>query len=329
MTKEELAEAKPGIVRSLISDEQPEAADLAAVLDEIATEVRPMLNHGRLVERIPALADVAIDHFGMALQTVDGDTYDTGDAIESFSIQSISKLFTLTMALQLESDALWSRVGREPTRNPFNSLGRLEQDRGIPVNPFVNAGALVIVDTIMGHFANADDRVIEFVRSVSGNADIQFNDEVAHSERENGHRNAALAYLLRDSGNLEFDVDDVLESYFRYCSLEMSCSDLVRAFQYLAQGGRSPLTGEAILTPSLTKRTNALMLTAGVYADTGDFAYRVGLPAKSGVGGGIVAVMPRKWCAAVWSPGLNRVGNSLAGSLALELLTTKTGSSVF
>lgn len=280
-------------------------------------------------DRIPALADLRPDGFGLALRTVDGALHQTGDAVEEFSIQSISKVFSLTLALQLEGDALWDRVGRAPSSSPFNSLAQLEHDRGIPQNPFVNAGAIILVDTILGHRGDGSDAILEFARSVTGNDNIRYNPKVTRSELEHSHRNAALAHLLRDFGNLHSEVDTVLEAYSRYCSLEMSCADLTQAVQYLAQGGLNPLTGDVVLTASLTKRTNALLLTSGVYGAAGDFAYRVGLPAKSGIAGGIVAIMPGMWCAAVWSPRLNRTSNSYAGTLALERLTTVTGTSVF
>lgn len=305
------------------------APDLATILDEIATDVGPSVGQGRAAQQVPALAKRPTDRFGIAIQTVAGERHSAGDSAESFSIQSISKLFTLTLALQLEGEALWSRIGRRPTDGSFNSLAVLEQYGGKPVNPFVNAGALVLVDVIMGHLPDADEQVLELVRSLSGNSAIDYDIELARSERELSHRNTALAHLLVDNGRLHRGVEEVLESYFLYCSIEMSCADLAQACQYLAQGGRNPLTEEAILTSSLSKRTNAVLLTSGVYADAGDFAYRVGIPAKSGIGGGIAAIMPGAWCAAVWSPALNESGNSIAGTHALELLTTKTGSSVF
>ena len=313
---------------------EPTPIDLDSLLDEIQSDLQPTLGRGHETDHIPALASVPADTFGMAVRTVDGALHQTGNATDGLSIQSISKVFSLTLALQLEGDAIWSRVGRAPTSSLFNSLAQLEHDHGIPQNPFVNAGAMVLVDIILSHSDDTDtdtdtDIVLEFVRSLTGNHGIRYNQEVARSEIEHGHRNAALAHLLRDFGKLHSDVDTVLEAYSRYCSLEMSCVDLTQAFQYLVQGGLNPLTGDTILTASLTKRTNALLLTCGVYDAAGDFAYHVGLPAKSGIAGGIVAVMPGEWCAAVWSPRLNRAGNSLAGTLALEQLTTKTGTSVF
>ncbi len=299
------------------------------ILETIQQEVRPYVGHGRVADYIPALAHVPADKFGMAVQMVEGDALSVGDAAEPFSIQSISKVFTLTMALQFEGDALWQRLGREPSGNPFNSLIQLEYENGIPRNPFINAGALVLSDVIVSHTSDAKAALLDFVRALCASLDVHYDLEVARSERAWGDRNAALAHFLKSFGNLHNEVDAVLDAYVHQCSLAMNCLDLARAFQYLAHGGVNPLTGARLMTPSQTKRTNALMLTCGVYDAAGDFAYRVGLPGKSGVGGGIAAVMPGSWCVTVWSPGLNAYGNSLAGTEALELFTTKTGVSIF
>ena len=299
------------------------------ILEEIEQGVRSCLGQGRVADYIPALARIAPDKFGMAVRTVEGEIFSVGDAAEMFSIQSISKVFTLTMALQFEGDELWKRLGREPSGNPFNSLVQLEYENGIPRNPFINAGALVLADVVLSHTGDAKTAILDFVRALCGNLTVEYDLEVARSERDWGDRNAALAHFLKSFGNLDNDVDAVLDAYFHQCSLAMTCLDLAKAFQYLAHGGVNPLTGERLMTASQTKRTNALMLTCGVYDAAGDFAYRVGLPGKSGVGGGIAAVMPGHWCVAVWSPGLNAHGNSLAGTQALELFTTKTGISIF
>ncbi len=303
--------------------------DYQRILEDIRRDVHPLVGQGRVADYIPALARVPADRFGMALQVIGGPLFRVGDADVPFSIQSLSKVFALTLALQSVGEALWERVGREPSGNPFNSLVQLEYERGIPRNPFINAGALVVADVVLAHASDARRAVLDLVRSVSGNTTVAYDAEVARSERAWGDRNAALAHFLKSFGNLHGDVDAVLDAYVHQCALSMNCVDLARAFQYLAHGGVNPFTGERLMTPSLTKRTNALMLTCGVYDAAGDFAYRVGLPGKSGVGGGIAAVLPGRWSVCVWSPGLNEHGNSLAGTLALELLTTRTGLSIF
>ena len=302
--------------------------DWARLLSEIAAEVRPLVGQGRVADYIPPLAEVPPDRFGMTVRTVDGKAFSVGDAEERFSIQSIAKVFSLTVAMRLDGDAVWERVGREPSGTAFNSLIQLEVERGVPRNPFINAGALVVLDMVLGHEREGEDLVLDFVRRASGNGALAYDEAVAASERATGHRNRALAHFLTSFGNLKNGPDRVLDAYFRLCSLSMSCVELAAAFHYLATGGLS-VTGEEVAAARQVKRVNSVMLTCGVYDEAGDYAYRVGLPAKSGVGGGVVAVMPGKFVAAVFSPGLSEKGNSLAGTMALELLTTKTALSIF
>jgi glutaminase len=304
--------------------------DFQGILDEISEEVQPVIPQGRVADYIPKLAAVPKEKFGMAVQTLEGDLYTTGDTNENFSIQSISKAYTLTLALQFIGEKrLWKRVGREPSGNPFNSLVQLEYENGIPRNPFINAGAMVIVDIILSNTNNPGQILLDFVRQRSNNPSIQFDTEVAASEKEAGFRNAALANFLKSYDNLDNKVDDVLKTYFLQCSLSMNCVDLAKSFMMLANHGLSPWSGKQILNQSQAKRINSLMLTCGTYDAVGDFVYRVGMPGKSGVGGGIAAFIPGKLTIGVWSPGLNPNGNSLAGTLALEMFTTKTGMSIF
>jgi glutaminase len=304
--------------------------DFQAILEEIHSEVQSAIPQGKVADYIPKLAAVPLEKFGMAVQTLDGDLYTIGDARENFSIQSISKAYTLTLALQfVGEDRLWERVGREPSGSPFNSLVQLEYENGIPRNPFINAGALVIVDILLSNSKNPEQTLLDFIRKGSNNPGINFDPEVAASEKETGFRNSALANFLKSYGNLENNVDAVLNTYFLQCSLSMNCVDLAKSFMMLANHGVSPWSGKQILTISQAKRINSLMLTCGTYDAVGDFAYRVGLPGKSGIGGGIAAFIPGKLSVSVWSPGLNSHGNSHAGTLALELFTTKTGMSIF
>ncbi|MCB1033185.1 MAG: glutaminase [Acidobacteria bacterium] len=302
--------------------------DLQDVLDEIAIEVRPLLGRGKVADYIPELAGVDPQRFAMAVQTAEGEIHQVGEAEEPFSAQSVSKLFTLTLAMRYEGDRLWRRVGREPSGTAFNSLVQLESESGVPRNPFINAGALVVTDVLLSRCGDALGEVLALARDLSGNAGVSYDPAVALSELATGHRNAALAYFLKSFSNLDNAAPAVLETYCHHCSLAMSCVDLARAAFFLANGGRT-LSGELITSPNQAKYINSLLLTCGVYDAAGDFAYRVGLPAKSGVGGGIVAVMPGAFSACVWSPGLNENGNSLAGTHALELFTTKTGMSIF
>lgn len=302
--------------------------DWVRILSEIADEVRPLVGQGQVADYIPTLAQVPRDRFGMVVRTVEGEVFSVGDAAERFSIQSISKVFSLTVAMGLEGDAVWERVGREPSGTAFNSLVQLEVERGIPRNPFINAGALVVLDMVLSHQREGEDLVLDFVRRTCASPGVGYDPVVAAAERATSYRNRALAHFLKSFGNLRNDPDRVLDAYFLLCSISMSCSELASAFQYLATGGLTA-GGEEVATARQVKRVNAVMLTCGVYDEAGDYAYRVGLPAKSGVGGGVVAVMPGRFVAAVWSPCLSEKGNSLAGTMALELLTTKTALSVF
>ena len=301
----------------------------AEILHQIHDELRPVIGQGRVASYIPELAKVPADRFGMAVVGIDGSVVTVGDANVPFSIQSISKVFTLVMALQLEGDALWERVGREPSGTAFNSLIQLEAESGKPRNPFINPGALVCTDILCRRYALPENAVVEFLRPLAGNPAVHYDRAVAASERRTAHRNAAMAHLMKSFGNLHNPVEDVLDAYCRHCAIEMTCIELARAVTFLAHGGVHPMTGQRVLDASLAKRLNALMLTCGTYDAAGDFAFRVGLPAKSGVGGGIVAVMPGECGLCVWSPALEPSGNSLAGSLALERFTTLTGRSIF
>jgi glutaminase len=302
--------------------------DYAQILAEIADEVRPLVGQGRIADYIPPLADVPRDRFGMVVRTIGNEVFSIGDTEVRFSVQSIAKVFSLTLAMRLEGDTVWERVGREPSGTAFNSLVQLEVERGIPRNPFINAGALVVLDMVLSHQPDGQDLVLDFVRRACANPSVGYDTPVAEAERATGHRNRALAHFLKSFGNLRNDPDRVLDAYFRLCSLSMSCAEVAAAFQYLAAGGLSA-GGETIATARQVKRVNSVMLTCGVYDEAGDYAYRVGLPAKSGVGGGVVAVMPGRFVATVWSPCLSEKGNSLAGTMALELLTTKTALSIF
>lgn len=303
--------------------------DYQTIIEKIAHDVAPLLSHGRVADYIPALAHVDAKQFGMAVATTGGAVYEVGDVHRPFSIQSISKVYTLTLAMEAMGEALWTRVGREPSGTRFNSLVQLEYENGIPRNPFINAGAIVVTDSILSAVPDASRAILSFVRDMAGDQSVDVNYDVVRSEKLTGHRNAALAHLMKSFGNLENEVEKVLDAYFMHCSIEMDCEALARSFLYLANGGRSVITETDIVNPRQVKRINALMLTCGLYDAVGDFAYRVGLPGKSGVGGGIAAVIPGELSVAVWSPGLNDSGNSLAGTRALELFTTYTGRSLF
>ena len=301
------------------------------ILQEIQKEVAALSGIGTVASYIPELATIHPSKFGIHLATIEGANYGVGDSEEKFSIQSISKVFSLTLAFSFLGEKIWERVGVEPSGNPFNSLVQLEYDKGKPRNPFINAGALVIADMLLSYVDNPKQYFLDFIRKSANCNEIGFNTKVALSEKSVGFRNAALANLLKSFGNIKNDVETVLDFYFYQCAVEMTCNELANSFLFYANEGKSSTKNKTdlSLTQSQIKRLNALMQTCGMYDESGEFTYKVGLPGKSGVGGGIVAIYPKKYCVATWSPRLNNKGNSVQGMKALELLTTKTGMSIF
>ncbi|WP_029004648.1 glutaminase [Azorhizobium doebereinerae] len=305
--------------------------ELASVVGDIAADLSAVTERGTVASYIPMLAEVPIGQFGIAVTTADGQVITAGDAEVPFSIQSISKVFTLTLALGQIGDALWQRVGKEPSGNAFNSIVQLEYEHGVPRNPFINAGAIVVADAMLsGHQPReALGAILRFIRFVAADEAITIDEAVARSEKETGFRNTALANYMRAFGVLQHPVDHALGVYFHQCALSMTCRQLALAGRYLAFSGRLSPGGPTVVAPERARRIAALMLTCGHYDGSGEFAFRVGLPGKSGVGGGILAIAPGKASIAVWSPGLDRHGNSVLGSLALERLAKAMRWSVF
>ncbi|MEE0975080.1 MAG: glutaminase [Muribaculaceae bacterium] len=303
--------------------------DYNQILENIYKSILPFAKEGKQADYIPELAKVDPDQFGMCIHTIYGEIYSIESADVRFSIQSISKVFALAMCLSLKGDELWTRVGKEPSGTSFNSLVQLEVEKGVPRNPFINAGAIVMTDILISHLENPEEQFLSFVRAVAGDNTICYNEVVAASEREKGYLNAAIANLLKYHGTIENDIERVLHFYFLMCSIEMSCTELSRAFLAFANH-RKKFNYEGVeLTSSQVKRMNAIMQTCGFYDEAGEFSYLVGLPGKSGVGGGIVAIYPLQYSVAVWSPRLNSKGNSVMGMKALELFTTETNESIF
>ncbi|HHR6130804.1 TPA: glutaminase B [Providencia alcalifaciens] len=300
------------------------------LLHDILEQVRPLIGQGKVADYIPALGGIPSHHLGIAVHTAEGDIFTAGDARKRFSVQSISKVLSLTLAMtRYEEQEIWSRVGKEPSGLPFNSLIQIEMEKGIPRNPFINAGAIVIADMLQSRLSAPKQRMLEFVRKLACEPDIGYDINVARSEMEHASRNAAIAYLMKSFGNFDNDVLTVLETYFHYCSLSMNCVELARCFTYLMNQGESPCSIDPIITPLQSRQINALMMTCGMYDGSGEFAFRIGMPGKSGVGGGIVCVVPNQFTVAVWSPELDSAGNSLVGCAALELLSKRIGRSVF
>lgn len=302
--------------------------DYQAILEEIYSSLKKTEDTGEVASYIPELAKIPKDKLGIHLQLITGEDFAVGDALEKFSIQSISKVFSLSKAFQLVGNKILTRVDVEPSGNPFNHLSLLELENGIPRNPLINSGAIVMADILLSNLKNPKEDFLNFVRELAHDDSISYNEKVAESERETGFNNFAAANLLKSFGNLENDVDDVLDFYFHQCSIMMNCKQLTNAFFVYANRGKC-LKNVLHLTPSQVKRINAIMLTCGFYDEAGEFAFEVGLPGKSGVGGGIVALLPHCFTIATWAPALNPQGNSYLGMQALEQFTTKTKLSIF
>ena len=302
--------------------------DYTQLLSNIADELTPYYGQGQQATYIPELANRNPNKYGICWPFLDGQDFTYGDSGERFSIQSVSKIFTTAAAFSIVGNKLWKRVGVEPSGTPFNSLVQLEYEEGKPRNPFINAGALVVADVLLSELDDPYLEMLDYVRELSRCDDVKYNEQVAASEFDTGYRNASLAFLLKSFGNLNNSPKDVLDLYFHYCSIEMSCTELARAGHLFARRNRLDCQIPDLSTSQL-KRLNALMQTCGFYDESGEFSFSVGLPGKSGVGGGIVAVHPERYSVAVWSPRLNEKGNSVLGMKTLELLTSKSGMSIF
>jgi len=304
--------------------------DYQQILEEIVLETKSLQGKGKVADYIPELAKVNPDQFGFHLQLLKGATYSVGEAHTAFSIQSITKVLSLALVISGQGgESVWKRVGVEPSGTSFNSLLQLEYEKGIPRNPFINAGALVVADMLISTYDFPKQALLNFVRLLARKKSIHSNVAVAASEKAHGYRNAALANLLKSFGNLYNSVEDVLDLYYYMCSIEMNCEELAQTFLVFANHGNLPYSNRHILSRSQTKRMNALMQACGFYDESGEFTFSVGLPGKSGVGGGIVAIFPGQFTISVWSPRLNHKGNSIMGMKALELFTTKSELSVY
>lgn len=304
---------------------------LQTALDDIVLRMSTVAERGTVAVYIPELAKVNLNQFGIALSLADGTAMAAGDAQTPFSIQSISKVFSLSLALDKMGATLWSRVGREPSGDPFNSIVLLENDKGVPRNPFINPGAIVVADVVLEGSTpkDASREILELCQRLSGDPAVRIDDAVAASEMRTGDRNRALAYFMAAEGNIKTTVDEALEVYFNQCAIEMSCVQLAAAGRCLCAAGRHGTTADKTVTADRARRISALMMSCGLYDASGEFGYRIGIPAKSGVGGGILGIVPGVASIAVWSPGLDANGNSKLGIAALEELVRVTGWSVF
>jgi len=303
--------------------------DYNNIILKIYTSLNKIKDHGKVASYIPELSSVDPNKFGVHLTTLNNEHYSIGDSNEKFSIQSIAKVLALTMAYKMKGEKLWKRVDVEPSGISFNSLVQLEYNHGIPRNPLINAGAIVICDILISNLENPKNDFLQLIRELSGNKTLNYDSKTAESEKLSGFTNIALINLMKSFKNIKNDIDVVMDFYFNLCSIKMTCKELSRTFLFLTNDGIDPITNKKILSESKSKRINAIMLLCGFYDEAGEFAFKVGLPGKSGVGGGIVAIHPNKYSIAVWSPRLNKKGNSQKGMNFLEKFTTKTQSSIF
>ena len=303
--------------------------DYQTIIKNIYTDILSKENLGKVPDYIPEIACIDENKFGVNFTDLKHQSFGIGDFQEKFSIQSISKVFALSFVYEKVGEKLWERVDVEPSGNAFNSLTQLESDNGIPRNPFINAGALVICDVLLEISENPKEELLQFIRNLAEDESIFFNEKVALSELQNSYRNTAMCNYMKSFGNITNDPDSVIDLYCYLCSIEMTCAQLSKSFLFLANEGKNPANSDQILSSSKAKRINAILLTCGFYDESGEFSFLVGLPGKSGVGGGIVAIYPKNYCITVWSPKLNEKGNSYRGMKFLEEFTTQTGESIF
>ena len=304
-------------------------ANLQATLQTLLAGQKDLYNQGRVADYIPALAEVCPKKMAVCVATIDGKSVGAGDYQEAFSIQSISKVFGLVMAMKRMGDSLWQRVRMEPSGQPFNSIIQLEWEKGIPRNPVINAGALLVADVLASHYSSSKLAFISFMRQLANDESIQIDQNVYQSELVHGNRNAALAYLMKSFGNIEAEIPEVLSHYFTQCSIAMSCQQLAQSLLFLANKGVDPRTKKMICSRQDSHRINAILSTSGMYDQSGEFAFSVGLPAKRGVGGGIIAIIPNYGVICAWSPPLNKFGNSVVGMNLISGIANELGLSIY
>ncbi|MEV6772844.1 glutaminase [Nocardia sp. NPDC051030] len=302
--------------------------DYRHVIEQVMSTTAPHIGEGAVADYIPGLASVDPKQFGFAVATVDGQVYGDGDVDVPFAIESISKVFALALVLGRQDGAIWDRVHREPSGMPFNDLIELELEAGIPRNPYINPGAIVVADQLLADTGDAVSTLRDFFRAETGNRSLEVDSVIAESELRSGDRNRAIGYLMASFGNMRNPVDLALDHYFRQCSFSITCAELAKAGLIVARHGLRA-DGSRLLERADARHLIALMTTCGTYDAAGEFAYRVGLPCKSGVGGAILAVVPDRCAIAAWGPGLDEKGNSVSGAVALEAFARAGHFSVF
>lgn len=286
---------------------------------------------GEVANYIPELDKAKKDALGICIYDIEGNEYFAGDCEEKFTVQSISKIVSLMLAiLDNGEEYVFNKVGMEPTGDPFNSIKKLEtSSRKKPYNPLINAGAIAVSSMIKGKDVREKfGRLLEFFRKISEDNTLDVNYKIYCGESETGNRNRAMGYFLKSQGIIEGNVEDALNVYFKQCSIEVTAKTLAKIGLFLAKNGKIS-TGEQIITPRIATIIKTLMVTCGMYDSSGEFAVRVGIPSKSGVGGGIVSVVPGKMGIGVFGPSLDKKGNSIAGVHLLEELSEELNLTIF
>ena len=302
------------------------------ILQNIIDENKRYTEYGNVATYIPELRKANKNDLGICIIDRDNNIYEAGNCSKKFTIQSVSKPITLALALMDNGkDKVFSKVGMEPSGDPFNSIMKLETSKpSIPYNPMINAGAIMITSMIKGR-NNADklNRMMNFFKSLCGNENLTVNEDVYMSEKLTGDRNRAMAYFLKSEGVLTENVEDVLDLYFKQCSIEVTVRDLARIGVNLAYQGVDMLTGKRLIDEEISKIVKTFMVTCGMYDASGEYAISVGIPSKSGVGGGIMGTVPSKMGIGVFGPSLDEKGNSIAGIKVMESISEKLNLSIF
>ncbi|KAB2881209.1 glutaminase A [bacterium] len=301
------------------------------LLEQAIRYAKPFLEQGKLADYIPALLRANPQHLGVSITTMDGKQHSAGDTDEPFSIQSISKILSLIYVLnERGKEKVLEKVGVEPSGNPFYSLVQLEYESGKPRNPLINAGAIAITGLMAGNSAQEKSAgLIQFLNNIVDESDYKINQEIYRSEFETSHRNRAVGYFMKHFGMIDGEVEAAVDAYFQQCSIEMTCAQLSRLSLFFAGGGTDPISHKKVTDPENVKWVHALMAMCGLYDASGEFACTVGLPGKSGVGGGIVAIVPGKMSISVFGPALDGKGNSIGGLKILEFLSRELRLSLF
>jgi glutaminase len=301
-------------------------------LTRFVEEARQYARCGKVADYIPALGKADPNDLSVAICAPDGTVIDAGDTTHKVTLQSISKIIALALVLMDRGEQeVFKKVGMEPTGDPFNSIAKLEEVQPAkPLNPMINAGALAVTHMIAGASVEERfERLLQFVRKLAGNPTISYSEEVAQSEFETAFLNRSLCYFLKQHGIINEDVEELMDLYTKQCAIEMTCIDLARIGLVFAMDGRDPFTDEQIMPLDVARICKTFMVTCGMYNASGEFAIKIGIPAKSGVSGGILAAVPGRFGIGIFGPALDEKGNSITGMKLLELLSKTYSLSIF